>query len=85
MAASEVITHERSRSRIFDGRITDTGRRPQESVGIGYRLVERPRSLAGEHLIDEFRDKYQRPVSGADLLSVEFVQELMASVIDAKA
>ena len=27
MAASEAITHERSRSRILDGRITDTGRR----------------------------------------------------------
>jgi hypothetical protein len=41
--------------------------------------------LAGEHLIDELRDKYQGPVSGADLLSVEFVHELMPSVIDAKA
>jgi hypothetical protein len=68
MAASEVITHERPRSRILDGRITDTGRRPQESVGIGYRLVERPASLAGEHLIDEWQDNFQKPVSGADLL-----------------
>jgi hypothetical protein len=41
--------------------------------------------VAGEHLIDELRDKYQRLVSGADLLSVEFVQELMPSVIDVKA
>ena len=42
-------------------------------------------SLAGEHLIDELRDKYQRPVSGADLLSVGFVHKLMPSVMDAKA
>ena len=38
-----------------------------------------------QHLIDELRDKYQKPVSGADLLSVEFVHESMPSVIDAKA
>jgi hypothetical protein len=31
MAASEVITDEPPRSRILDGRITDTGRRPQET------------------------------------------------------
>jgi len=43
------------------------------------------RAVAGEHLIDELRDKCQRPGFGADLLSVEFVHELMPSVIDAKA
>ena len=41
--------------------------------------------MAGEHLIDELRDKYQRPGSAADLLSIEFVHEAMPSVIDAKA
>jgi hypothetical protein len=41
--------------------------------------------VAGEHLIEELRDKYQRPVSAADLLSVEFVHAAMPSVIDAKA
>jgi hypothetical protein len=50
------------------------------------RLPPRPasRSLAGKYVIDELRDKHQRPASGADLLSVEFVHELMPSVIDAK-
>jgi hypothetical protein len=84
MAASESDTHERPRSRILEGRITDTGRRPQVSVGIGYRSSS-VLLVGGEHLIDELRDKYQKPVSGADLLSVEFVHESMPSVIDAKA
>ena len=34
---------------------------------------------------DELRGKYQRPMSGADLLAIEFAHELMPSVIDAKA
>jgi hypothetical protein len=84
MAASEVITLERPRSRILDGRITtlDAGRKSLLGSATSSSSV---RPLAGDHLIDELRDKYQRPVSGADLLSVEFVHELMPSTIDAKA
>jgi hypothetical protein len=79
-----VITHERPRSRILDGQITDTGRPPHGSVVIGYRLVECPARWQGEHLIDELWDNYQRPASGADLPSVEFLHELMPWGIDAQ-
>jgi hypothetical protein len=41
--------------------------------------------MAGERPIEKLQDKHQRPASGADLLSVEFVHELMPWAIDAKA
>jgi hypothetical protein len=40
MAASEVITHERPRSRILDDRVTDTGRRPQETISARGRFED---------------------------------------------
>jgi hypothetical protein len=40
MAASEVITHERPRSRILDDRVTDIGRRPQETISARGRFED---------------------------------------------
>ena len=37
-----------------------------------------------DHLIDELRDKYNRPVPGADLLLSNFYDELMPLVVDVK-
>jgi hypothetical protein len=37
-----------------------------------------------DHLIDELRDKFHRPLPGADLLQSNLYDELMSSVIDAK-
>ena len=37
-----------------------------------------------DHLVDELRDKYQRPVPGADLLLSNVYDELMRDVIDVK-
>jgi hypothetical protein len=37
-----------------------------------------------DHLIDELRDKYHRPIPGADLLQSNVYDELMPSVTDAK-
>jgi hypothetical protein len=37
-----------------------------------------------DHLIDELRDKYDRPVPGADLLQSNLYEELMPSVTDVK-
>ena len=47
-----------------------------------YGQVDVPGSI--EHLIDELRDKYHRPVPGADLLQSNLYDELMPSVVDAK-
>ena len=37
-----------------------------------------------DHLVDELRDKYNRPVPGADLLMSNIQEELMDGVIDIK-
>jgi hypothetical protein len=47
-----------------------------------YGQVDVPGSV--DHLIDELRDKYNRPVPGADLLQSNLYDELMSSVTDAK-
>jgi hypothetical protein len=47
-----------------------------------YAQAEVPGSL--DHLIDELRDKYQRPLPGADLLLSDVYKELMANVTDVK-
>ena len=43
-----------------------------------YTQVEIPGTL--DHLVDELRDKYQRPVPGADLLLSNVYDELMGDV-----
>ncbi|MCK3778220.1 DUF2092 domain-containing protein [Ensifer sesbaniae] len=47
-----------------------------------YAQVEVPGTI--DHLIDELRNKYQRPVPGADLLLTNVYEELMRDVIDVK-
>ena len=47
-----------------------------------YIQVDVPGTL--DHLIDELRDKYHRPVPGADLLQSNVYDELMPEVVDAK-
>src|SRR3954451_25408075 len=47
-----------------------------------YTQVDIPGTL--DHLVDELRDKYQRPVPGADLLLSNVYDELMRDVIDVK-
>jgi len=47
-----------------------------------YTQVEVPGTI--DHLIDELRNKYQRPVPGADLLLTNVYDELMRDVIDVK-
>jgi hypothetical protein len=47
-----------------------------------YGQVDVPGSI--DHLIDELRDEYHRPVPGADLLQSNLYDELMPSVIDVK-
>jgi hypothetical protein len=47
-----------------------------------YGQVDVPGSI--DHLIDELRNKYNRPVPGADLLQSNLYDELMPLVIDAK-
>ena len=47
-----------------------------------YGQVDVPGSV--DHLIDELRDKYNRPVPGADLLQSNLYDELMSSLTDAK-
>ncbi len=47
-----------------------------------YGQVDVPGSI--DHLIDVLRDKYNRPVPGADLLQSDMYDELMPSVIDVK-
>jgi hypothetical protein len=47
-----------------------------------YGQIDVPGSI--DHLIDELRDKYNRPVPGADLLQSNLYDELMPLVIDAK-
>ena len=47
-----------------------------------YTQVEIPGTL--DHLVDELRDKYHRPVPGADLLLANVYKELMHDVVDVK-
>ena len=47
-----------------------------------YTQVDVPGTL--DHLVDELRDKYHRPVPGADLLLSNVYDELMRDVIDVK-
>ena len=47
-----------------------------------YTQIEVPGTL--DHLIDELRDKYHRPVPGADLLLSNVYDQLMPDVVDAK-
>jgi hypothetical protein len=47
-----------------------------------YTQVEAPGTL--DHLVDELRDKYQRPIPGADLLLSNVYDVLMADVVDVK-
>jgi len=63
---------------VFDGK-TLTLLRKDTNV---YSQVDIPGTL--DHLVDELRDKYQRPVPGADLLLSNVYDELMRDVIDVK-
>ena len=47
-----------------------------------YTQIEEPGPV--DHLIDALRDKYNRPVPGADLLLSNVYDELMADVVDSK-
>jgi hypothetical protein len=47
-----------------------------------YLQVEVPGTV--DHLIDELREKYHRPIPGADLLASKVYEELMPEVIDVK-
>ncbi len=63
---------------VFDGKtLTILGR--NKNV---YVQVETPGSL--DHLIDELRQKYDRPLPAADLFLTNAYDELMAEVVDVK-
>ncbi len=63
---------------IFDGKtLSLIGRNANV-----YGQVDVPGSI--DHLIDELRDKYRRPVPGADLLQSNVYDALMPQVTDAK-
>jgi hypothetical protein len=63
---------------IFDGRtLTVVGKNANL-----YTQIDVPGTL--DHLIDELRDTYHRPVPGADLLVANVYDELMPGVTDAK-
>ena len=47
-----------------------------------YAQLEAPGTI--DQLVDELRDKYQRPVPAADLLMANVYDQLMPSVVDAK-
>ncbi|MGF1612847.1 MAG: DUF2092 domain-containing protein [Gammaproteobacteria bacterium] len=47
-----------------------------------YTQVDVPGTI--DHLVDELRDKYNKPVPGADLLLSNVYDELMPEVVDAK-
>lgn len=63
---------------IFDGKML-TLHRKDENV---FAQVETPGSI--DNLIDTLRDKYHRPVPGADLLTSNVYDQLMPLVIDTK-
>ncbi len=63
---------------IFDGKtLSLIGRNANV-----YGQVDVPGSI--DHLIDELREKYHRPVRGADMLESNLYDELMPMVIDTK-
>lgn len=63
---------------VFDGRtLTILGR----NMNV-YTQVAVPGSI--DHLVDELREKYGRPLPGADLLISDSYDELMADVVDVK-
>lgn len=63
---------------VFDGKtLTLLGKHAN-----AYAQVEVPGTI--DHLVDELRDKYDRPVPGADLILSNTYDELMSSVIDVK-
>src|SRR6516164_7108217 len=63
---------------IFDGKtLTVVGKHANI-----YAQVEIPGTL--DHLVDELRDTYHRPVPGADLLLSDVYDQLMPEVTDAK-
>ena len=63
---------------VFDGK-TLTLLRKDENL---YAQVEAPGSI--DNLIDTLRDKYHRPVPGADLLTSNVYDQLMPLVVDTK-
>ena len=63
---------------VFDGKtLTLLGKNANK-----YTQVEVPGTI--EHLIDELRDKYNRPLPAADLLMSNSYEELMQDVYDSK-
>ncbi|HUW74173.1 MAG TPA: DUF2092 domain-containing protein [Methyloceanibacter sp.] len=63
---------------VFDGKtLTVLGK--NKNV---YTQVEIPGSI--DHLVDELKDKYNRPLPAADLLLTNAYDELMANVVDVK-
>ena len=63
---------------MFDGKTLTLSARTR----IVYTQVDIPGSI--DHLVDELRDKYERPVPGADLLLSNVYDELMRDVTDVK-
>ena len=63
---------------VFDGKTLTLLRKDTKL----YTQVDIPGTL--DHLVDELRDKYQRPVPGADLLLSNVYDELMRDVVDVK-
>lgn len=63
---------------VFDGKtLTLVGKNANV-----YAQIEAPGTI--DHLVDELRDKYHRPVPAADLLMADPYKELMAPVTDVK-
>src|SRR5215472_17349250 len=63
---------------VFDGKtLTVLGKNAN-----AYAQIDIPGTL--DHLVDQLRDKYHRPVPGADLLLSNIYGQLMPEVIDAK-
>jgi hypothetical protein len=63
---------------IFDGKtLTILGKNANL-----YTQIDAPGTL--DHLVDELRDKYHRPVPGADLLLSNIYDQLMPGVVDVK-
>jgi|SRR5215471_13178559 len=63
---------------VFDGKtLTLLGKNANV-----YAQIEAPGTI--DHVIDELRNKYHRPVPGADLLMSDIYKELMPLVVDTK-
>ena len=63
---------------VFDGKtLTLLGKTANQ-----YGQVDVPGTI--DHLVDELRDKYNRPVPGADLLMSNIYDQLMPSVVNVK-